>query len=656
MKLVTRDYWRASWISLGLAALFVALLAGAQALETPTSYLHITRAEVLSEETRGFMPPPYALAALEPRGEWTARELPHAPRLHHPTGGLPQPDAALTQIIWYKVTTGDLAPIPAPHYLYIPRWKSDGTIAVYGDGRLLYQSHANLQWNGSNRPLWIALDETAGARPPREIVIRIQHLAGIGGALSSLWVGDGDALRWRYLTRDWLQAQLPFMSSAAFLALGVFSLAVWLKRRGEKLYLLFFVISAAAWIRTLHYHIGLDRLPVSDEWFGWLTVNSLFWLITGTHLFLEQIHQHRQAWLNRAAFAVTIACSILTLPLPGLPDATLVAPLIYVALLALADMAFAADLWHSWQSRSHNGMLSAGWCLFSTQFGVHDWLLQNNLVSIEGLFLGAYANVGAFFLFTYVMFRRYIDAHAEVERVNASLEERLHQREAELTTIHRHLREVGQRELLNRERQRLLQDMHDGLGSSLVSALRVVEHGQLNENEVAQVLRGCIDDLKLTIDSMEPLDADLLLLLATLRFRLAPRLEASGIALRWQVRDVPPLAWLDQRNALHILRILQEAFTNIIKHTQAHEIRVATEEKSDGVVVTVSDDGQGFDIEQAMRKGGKGLTNQLRRAEAIGAKVSWESSGAGTCFSLWLPAKGGRVPDAKQTVQPKNLS
>jgi signal transduction histidine kinase len=130
--------------------------------------------------------------------------------------------------------------------------------------------------------------------------------------------------------------------------------------------------------------------------------------------------------------------------------------------------------------------------------------------------------------------------------------------------------------MLSQERQRLMQDMHDGLGSSLVSALRVVEDGRLQDMQVAEVLKSCIDDLKLAIDSMEPVEADLLLLLATLRFRLGSRLESTGIILRWEISDVPALDWLDPRNALHILRILQEAFANILKHAQASEIRVTT--------------------------------------------------------------------------------
>lgn len=220
----------------------------------------------------------------------------------------------------------------------------------------------------------------------------------------------------------------------------------------------------------------------------------------------------------------------------------------------------------------------------------------------------------------------------------------LRQRERELAGSRELLRDVEKRQALGRERQRLLQDMHDGLGSSLVSALRVVEHGRMDEAEVAQVLRGCLDDLKLAIDSMEPVEADLLLLLATLRFRLGPRLERTGIVLRWEAQDVPPLDWLDPGNALHILRILQEAFTNIVKHAQATEIRVATAAAGDYASVTITDNGCGFVVEEALTRSGKGLSNQQRRAQAIGGEVSWQSGAAGTCFSLRLPIK--RLPAA----------
>lgn len=267
-------------------------------------------------------------------------------------------------------------------------------------------------------------------------------------------------------------------------------------------------------------------------------------------------------------------------------------------------------------------------------------LLPNNALTFNGLQIGSALEMLllAFALADrFNMIRR--KATEDVEQANVNLEQRLQAREAELTESHKLLREIEHRQTLSQERQRLMQDMHDGLGSSLISALRVVEHGRMDEAEVAQVLQGCIDDLQLAIDSMEPVEADLLLLLATLRYRLGPRLESTGIALRWEVTDVPGLDWLDPKNALHILRILQEAFTNIIKHTRATDICVATGVDNDYVVISITDNGQGFSVEGALKSGGKGLSNQMRRAEAIGAEVKFDSSDAGTCFTLRLPIK-----------------
>lgn len=199
------------------------------------------------------------------------------------------------------------------------------------------------------------------------------------------------------------------------------------------------------------------------------------------------------------------------------------------------------------------------------------------------------------------------------------------------------LREVDRKQTLDNERQRLIQDMHDGLGSALISALRVVERGNMSDAELALVIKGCIDDLKLAIDSMEPVDKSLLLLLATLRFRLGPRLESADIQLTWQVVNIPTINWLDPKSALHILRILQEAIANIIKHTSATKVTVSTIVDGHFVVIKVQDNGSGFDVTKVLQASGKGLSGQKRRARDIGAQIDWQSNQAGTCVSLTLP-------------------
>jgi len=622
---------------LGALAIVIAVALALHLIARPTG-IHVEKAEQLVESTIGYQPPPAMLDAAALTGTWVPVALPNAaiPELalsQHSTAAAPD-----TQLTWYRAVLPEAVSPVDKGYLYIPRWKSDGSIAVYVDGRLQYQSHANLQWNGSNRPLRIALDVTEGAAPFRTIVIRLQHVRGIGGALSSLWVGDFDEVGPAYLVRNFFAAELSYLTGAAFLASGVFSLLVWFRRRQERLYLLFFLMSAATFIRGLHNHLGLERLPIDDSWFGWLTVNSTMWMVAISHLFLISVLHLRAGWITAIVGGATLVMGLTTLPLfDAALDPTLTAPFAYAAAFVICNLVGISSIRAAWRQQSMEGLVLATWVLLTAYLGINDLMLQNNLISIEGYFILPFVQVALVFAFFHIVMARYLKAMDTVEQSNAVLGEQLAAREAELVASHERVRDVEQRELLFQERQRLTEDMHDGLGSSLLGALRMVERGRLDEAELKQILQGCIDDLKLTIDSLEPVETDLLLLLGTLRFRLEPRLESTGIKLNWDVRDVPPVYWLDHRYALHILRVVQEAFTNIIKHAGATEATVSTGVVAGDIVVSVADNGKGFDT--TAPRTGRGLANQARRASAMRARLSVESGPAGTKLTLLLPIR-----------------
>lgn len=618
------------WAAWAVAAIVV--LGLAFVVQWRESGERLTAARLTFTDTVGYQSPP----AVSPRGvegSGTAVTLPHAPQPEWEPSTDASPQRIATRVTWYALAVPPLPDDGRQLYVYIPRWKSDGSLAIYADGRLVRQSHANLQWNGSNQPIWFALPRTDASHPPRTLDIRLQHVRGIGGAFSSVWIGNYRQLAPRYYTREIFQVGLPAFSVIGFLATGIFALFVWFRRRDEPIYGLFFLMSAACFLRMLHTFVGVHPLIVSDAWFGWITVNSLFWMGVTLHLFIVQLHHTRQPVLTRVLLANTLVWTIATLP--GLLDPTLIAAPIYLNVLVLGIIVALNGLRHSLRARSRFALWLAVWSLVTVVIGVYDLALQQNLVNIESVFLTNFTGVGLTLLCWYIMFRRYVEALETATRAKADLARRLAQREAELTASHARLREVEGRELLNQERQRLMQDMHDGLGSTLVGALRAFEGDRAADLDAVGILRGCIDDLKLTIDSMEPVETDLLLLLATLRFRLQPRLEAAGVKLIWDAGEAPPLTWLDQRHALHILRILQEAFANILKHAGAREVTVAVRHEGERVLVRVRDDGQGFD--PALPSRGRGLANQRRRAEAIGATLAWEPSSRGSSLALALP-------------------
>lgn len=233
-------------------------------------------------------------------------------------------------------------------------------------------------------------------------------------------------------------------------------------------------------------------------------------------------------------------------------------------------------------------------------------------------------------------YRRVARALAESQRMNAELEERVRQKEQELERNFELLERLSREAAVTEERHRIMTDMHDGIGAQLISALCLAESEHASPRDVAAVLRECIDDLRLTIDSLDATDNELLPVLGNFRYRIEGRLRALGIELEWRVGDFPALPYLSARTLLHVLRILQEAFANVLKHADARRVRLETGlvPSQPRVFIRVSDDGRGFAPSQPE---GRGLGNMARRAAAIGGELRVSSTAEGATVELLLP-------------------
>lgn len=103
------------------------------------------------------------------------------------------------------------------------------------------------------------------------------------------------------------------------------------------------------------------------------------------------------------------------------------------------------------------------------------------------------------------------------------------------------------------------------------------------------------------------------------------------------------LTMLRYKTAVQLLRILQEALTNIRKHAKAKHIEVSFRQKKDGVYVEIRDDGCGFDLEhvkKTMKNRHFGLQIMAERTREAGGEIKIESkNGRGTCLQLYFPAE-----------------
>jgi len=116
------------------------------------------------------------------------------------------------------------------------------------------------------------------------------------------------------------------------------------------------------------------------------------------------------------------------------------------------------------------------------------------------------------------------------------------------------------------------------------------------------------------------------------------RINRSGL-VKAQASINGTSAHVKDHNKLILFRIVQESIQNIIKHAKATEINVIMEDQGNRSVITITDNGSGFDVEKELSKeSGLGLKNIIHRAELIGGNASISSKPQqGTSISIIIP-------------------
>jgi len=215
---------------------------------------------------------------------------------------------------------------------------------------------------------------------------------------------------------------------------------------------------------------------------------------------------------------------------------------------------------------------------------------------------------------------------------------------------------------LARERARLMRDLHDGLGGQLVSIVALSERGETGGG-IGDAARAALKDLRLVIDSMDDIGGDLMLALGSWRDRATAQLRPHGIALNWRAatpQGMPVHPELRPWHVIQIVRVLDEALTNAVKHADARCITVSIDTFADASGfargrITVEDDGKGFAVAGGSdaiaadggatvgtRLAARGLRNMRSRTARCGAELELNSCAGGTSVRLTLPR---RFPD-----------
>ncbi|MBI4312135.1 MAG: GAF domain-containing sensor histidine kinase [Chloroflexi bacterium] len=206
------------------------------------------------------------------------------------------------------------------------------------------------------------------------------------------------------------------------------------------------------------------------------------------------------------------------------------------------------------------------------------------------------------------------------------------------------------------ERERLAREMHDGMAQLLgyVNTQTIAVKKLLSDERLTDAL----DELRRMEDVVRDLYADVRegilglrtaalkhgSLLAALEEYSQRYMDLSGITVA--LAGDGRLPALSPSTEVQLMRILQEALTNVRKHSRATHVTVGIHGTDASLGITITDNGAGFDMARLPARGWPrfGLQTMRERAEAVGGTLAIESTlGRGTTVLVSVPVAGQRA-------------
>lgn len=265
---------------------------------------------------------------------------------------------------------------------------------------------------------------------------------------------------------------------------------------------------------------------------------------------------------------------------------------------------------------------------------------------------------GAVITFVDISARR--QAEDALRTAHAVLEQRVSERTQALTEALEQLRDLAaySHTVREEERTRIAREVHDELGSLLVAlkmdvgwldkrlqGLRVLSQDQTLRNtmrakcqNMGLQIETAVNNVGRIITDLRPSILDHQGLWAALDWQAHEFVQSAELALDWQMEVDAALAnagALPQATSIAIFRIFQEMLSNVGRHAQASQVRIAILASAQRISITVQDNGKGAPVHAFEAVNAYGVMGMRERARPLGGSLKISSEvGQGTCVQL----------------------
>jgi two-component system sensor histidine kinase UhpB len=568
--------------------------------------------------------------------------------LYQPDGGIATevalPHAVFPQIsrtpnIVRYVIGFDLPSVPDKStFVFVPSINRRIALEFNGEPFLGFESSA--LWTGPlvSVPVMARLPRRGVLVGHNELTVVVESGSfAIPTYLSPIYLGTEAALAPNFKLRNFLDSQLKSMVFAAHLLLGLGLVFAYFFRSKDPLF---------SWLAVLNITSGIIAIGMSAGYqptlhallpFIVILYPCVGILLVGIALALINVQP------PTALRLLVVAMPVVMLPL-AIFDTTLTKLIAAASVTAFMTLGIVAatglTAWGAFRQRNTDARVMLAPTFLIAWLLLRDLYITATLPEHGFSLLVSYPKPLWLACLIAVLMRRMGVSLDQFDRANETLNIKLAEREAELAVLHRQERAKTVSSVREHERLRLTHDLHDGLSGHLVSIIALSE--RTGDRPTEQAAREALNDLRLVIYSLDLGDRELPLALANFRERLIPQLHRLGVELDWSIAALPEVSGVTPGNALAVLRILQEAITNALKHGPARKISVRGGVAADGkVAIAVENEGVPFVETQR----GLGLANMRKRAEQLHGSLALEALSRGTRLVLLLPA---RLPDFEE--------
>jgi len=479
-----------------------------------------------------------------------------------------------------------------------------------------------------NRPLMAHISHSQWQDTNNELLLKLT-VSPMGAALAPPLLGPREFVEDLYASRMFRQVDINRILLAFAFSISFFTFALWLMRRHDPVYLWFSMMCLAWGVGTSHTVIYYS--PISFEhWvpFVHIAIDSCVFFMYG---FIGRLAVNvRHPVREKLFMGWTLLAAVINLLLPPqwFWQGTYTMHLAGVTVLGLILLRVARVAVRERQTDAIIIALSILGQL--VLFLVNTYLMFFSFRDAwdESLMFAHFGLPVLMLIFAAVLLRRFSDALNTAETLNHELEQKVEESRKIIARSFEERRILEMEQTAEKERLKIYRDLHDDVGSRLLSIIHADTGGKLGN-----MARTALESLRQAVSKANTPDQPLQRLLADLREETELRLLGSGHSVDWQQENLEDVI-VASAVAFNINRIMKELVSNIIRHAQASDVAVQMQRDHNRLQLTVTDNGCGFLPDKVS---GNGLNNIRSRSAEIGATVTTESGSRGTRISLDIP-------------------